>query len=261
MQRQLAAEHMSWAFRAIYRENSSPHLTKYPSGGMVLNTRESDPFGNFAIDLNLEEFATVTALFAKGEYPAVVLRPGLRDSALEDVIAPNGFVHAAAIPAMEVDLDSLENPEIPSGFTFERLPSGSDGMAWSNVLTYGYPVAPLAAQSLSPVHAPINDAIDADFQFFAARSGEAMVGISALVLADEAAGIYSVATLPEFRKKGIGKALTAIPLFAAKQLGYKKGVLQASQAGYRVYQSLGFKDAGEVQLYMRMPAGAGESGH
>jgi len=41
----------------------------------------------------------------------------------------------------------------------------------------------------------------------------------------------------------------------ARDLGYKSGVLQASKSGYSVYQRLGFKETGAVQLYMHTPEG------
>jgi len=62
-----------------------------------------------------------------------------------------------------------------------------------------------------------------------------------------------VGTMPGHRRRGLGAALTAFPLKAARELGYRTGVLQASEAGYGVYRSLGFEDDGQVQLYVRVP--------
>lgn len=47
---------------------------------------------------------------------------------------------------------------------------------------------------------------------------------------------------------------TAEPLRIARRLGYRVGVLQSSQTGHPVYLGLGFADAGEVPMFVRMPA-------
>ena len=101
----------------------------------------------------------------------------------------------------------------------------------------------------------LSDAPDAAVQFFAVKQSGKIVGVSALVLGDGLAGVYCVATLKEHRRQGIGAVLAARPLLAAGEVGYEKAVLQASADGYNVYKRLGFVDSGEVQLYMKLPAG------
>lgn len=54
-------------------------------------------------------------------------------------------------------------------------------------------------------------------------------------------GVYSLATLYEFRGKGIGSAMMTVALNTAKERGYKTVVLQASEDGKRIYERLGFK--------------------
>ncbi|WP_177199795.1 GNAT family N-acetyltransferase [Flexibacter flexilis] len=62
----------------------------------------------------------------------------------------------------------------------------------------------------------------------------------------QTAGIYSVSTLPAFRNKGFATLLTCHALHYAKGLGYKIGVLQATDAALSMYQRLGFKICCEV---------------
>jgi GNAT superfamily N-acetyltransferase len=222
----------------------------------MLNTCEPDAWGNFAFNLSADELANIAAHFGKGEYPAMLAEFGSRDLVREQLMEPHGFVHAGAMPAMEVDLSMISKPALADGYSFARIRSEEDPLPWANTLAESYPIAPLAAHSLSPVHTHVSDDSDASVQYFAVRSGEEIVGVSILVLADELAGIYGVATRPEHRRKGIGAVVTSYPLHLARDLGYTKGVLQASQDGYGVYEKLGFATVDEVQVYLRLPEGA-----
>ncbi|RIV21616.1 N-acetyltransferase [Fibrisoma montanum] len=57
---------------------------------------------------------------------------------------------------------------------------------------------------------------------------------------DQTIGLYCLATLNEYRGRGIGTALMTFALNKARELGYKTAVLQASEEGIRIYERLGF---------------------
>ena len=58
------------------------------------------------------------------------------------------------------------------------------------------------------------------------------------------AAVFGVATAPEARGKGIGAAITLIAYQEAKQMGYRHGVLFATDLGAPVYRRIGFRDVG-----------------
>jgi ribosomal protein S18 acetylase RimI-like enzyme len=82
--------------------------------------------------------------------------------------------------------------------------------------------------------------------------GEA-VASAALVLEGGVAGIYSVATEPSARHRGIGRAMTAHALREARRRGYRVGILQATGPGYSVYRKIGFEDVTKFELYVLKP--------
>lgn len=55
-------------------------------------------------------------------------------------------------------------------------------------------------------------------------------------------GLYGVATLAAFRGRGIGSSMMTFALNKAKQLGYSKVILQASEDGIGIYKRLGFME-------------------
>jgi ribosomal protein S18 acetylase RimI-like enzyme len=76
------------------------------------------------------------------------------------------------------------------------------------------------------------------------------VGTSQLFLSEGVAGIYNVTCIPEARGQGIGSAVTLAPLLEARKLGYRIGILQASERGYNLYRRLGFQDFGKLSVYL-----------
>ncbi|MGF7056835.1 GNAT family N-acetyltransferase [Brassicibacter mesophilus] len=79
------------------------------------------------------------------------------------------------------------------------------------------------------------------FKFYLGTYKGKPVASSLLFLSNGVAGIYHVATLPEYRSKGIGKQITLAPLYYAKATGYKISTLQATSLGEVIYKKIGFK--------------------
>jgi predicted N-acetyltransferase YhbS len=77
--------------------------------------------------------------------------------------------------------------------------------------------------------------------------------MSTLFLGAGAAGIYFVSVHPHVRRLGIGAALTLAPLRAARELGYRIGVLDASPLGEPVHRRLGFTTCCQISLYEWSP--------
>lgn len=86
-------------------------------------------------------------------------------------------------------------------------------------------------------------------RFYLAVHNGVPVATSQLLLAEGVAGIDRVATVPEVRKQGIGYAITLYPLLEAREMGYRVGTTQATEAGERVYRRMGFRKCGEITSY------------
>ena len=61
--------------------------------------------------------------------------------------------------------------------------------------------------------------------------------------------MHWIATIPEFRNKGLGFAVTHKPLVDSKANGIEQAVLLASAMGKPVYERIGFKQYAVYNVY------------
>jgi predicted acetyltransferase len=76
------------------------------------------------------------------------------------------------------------------------------------------------------------------------------VAVSSLFSGAGVAGIYNLATIPGARRQGAGSAMLMKPLQEARTIGYRIGILQASEMGFSVYRRVGFKEYCRMSHYM-----------
>lgn len=73
--------------------------------------------------------------------------------------------------------------------------------------------------------------------------------IGALVMAQGLPGVYVMATLPEWQRRGLGKAVLARIMSDAAEDGHKLIVLTASDRGYGLYRQFGFEHIFDYSIY------------
>lgn len=250
----LAARHMAFAFRTAFADVRHPSVTLLPSGGVQMKTGEPHLFGNFAIGFSDDEVEGIAnALVGTGMPACLIFVDGVSDRARSQ-FKPLGFEHEEPAPAMAVDIEALLQVPLHEGYRFERFFAGGDATGWARTFALGYGLPQGVADAFSPLTISVDSAEDASVQFFRVAQGDVTAGVSVLIVGDGVAGIYCVAVAPEHRQRGLGAFLTAEPLRAARGLGYRVAVLQASEMGYPVYRRLGFEDVGSVALVLRLPA-------
>ena len=79
------------------------------------------------------------------------------------------------------------------------------------------------------------------------------VATSSLFLGAGVGGVYDVATLPEWRRRGIGAAVTVATMNVARAEGYRIAILHSSPLGVGIYRSLGFQDCCRIGQYVWAP--------
>lgn len=160
---------------------------------------------------------------------------------LDAVLHANGMRHCYDAPGMTADLTSLRPVPPPAELTIERVTELDD---WLTVFIRGFDLHPAAAPAWREAYRQCESWVH-----FVGFVDGTPAATTSLLLAGDLAGVYHVVTLPPFRGRGIGAAMTSAALQHARHAGAKTAVLQSSEMGFRVYQSVGFEAKCTLTLY------------
>ena len=157
-------------------------------------------------------------------------------------LAPHGM-RLAGYPPLMVRLPGKPIPQ-----SSLRITEANDSATLAHfdaVMINGYPI--------NELHFPTDRLTDervlgGPMHFYVGNDGERPVTCAASYVGEREAGNYMVATLPEIRGRGYGRAVTAAAIAATPHL---PAVLQASGDGQPVYQRLGFQLVGEYTLWYK----------
>jgi ribosomal protein S18 acetylase RimI-like enzyme len=213
-------------------------------------------FPAHAADRRIREILAATD--ARGTATVWWLAPHHRPVDLAERLVAHGFSAVADTAAMAMDLDGLpDRTPAPDGVTITPVVDEPGIRAYLDVImTEGPPGAP----------PPSDAAVELRRRHIARSVKRASiparrvawiegrpVATSRLSVAGGAAGLYGVVTLPAFRGRGIGRAMTLEPLLAARDAGFRIGALQATELGYGLYRAIGFVELFRYTLFARPP--------
>ena len=104
--------------------------------------------------------------------------------------------------------------------------------------------------------AALRNYVDPNQDLLMIRSGGKAVAVLLLVYDDEVAGIYAVATRPEYRNRGLSTGLLNAGLERARQRGLKRAILQAMRGSFAdgFYRRAGFEERYVSTVWRRPPA-------
>ncbi len=231
------------AGRAIEEPGRVAYLTPVPhplfNGAIVSTVHEG-----------LENFARVVgaALAEAGGKGLWWLAPPAVAAGAADRLVAVGLREAGAVPAMTVDLRSLPPADNQPDLTIRRVESAADRALWGELAARGTGFEEPAVRALAALEPRIPaERLDGQVRLLADYKGRA-VATGALVTSGDHAGIYAVSTLPEFRRRGIGRAITLHALQLGAAGGARTGFLQSSPMGLQVYESLGFREVFPYRL-------------
>ena len=176
------------------------------------------------------------------------MEPHLKPSDWEPVLAKYGFGFSNDEPGMAVDLQVLnESMQTVDGLEIRVVAEEVSLRTWTHIFTLGFGLP----SDWEPRVYELGKKLGLEFpirNYLGYLNGEP-VATSCIFFGAGVAGIYSVSTRPEARGKGIGAAMTLRPLFAAREMGYRIGILQSSTMGFNVYKRIGFRHLCQIENF------------
>ena len=132
-------------------------------------------------------------------------------------------------------LDEIPTPE--STITIEPVTPSEESEAFLRVFSDAFDVPMEVGRDLTTDSYWEDDEIVS----FVGRVDGTAVACGQLVIEGKVAGVYSIGVTEEFRRQGIGGAMTWEVLRARREFGCQIGVLQSSEMGYGLYEKMGFE--------------------
>ena len=173
--------------------------------------------------------------------------PSTQPSDLGTILSERGF-HLSVSSGMAANLSSLpESYPLPKHLLIRRVENEEELDIWSRVVSDVFGIVADAYFDFF-----LNLGFDSPFINYIGSIDNAVVATSSVFLGGGVAGIYNVATLESARRKGIGAAMTAIPLLEARSVGYRVSTLQSSESGFNVYRKLGFEEYCKISQHIWM---------
>ncbi len=184
--------------------------------------------------------------------------PSSRPEDLSEALLRCGMRRVFQIPAMGATLSDINIEERkPEGFVIKPVLDIEELKVWSRTFTVGFQMPGESTfDAWLEAFNPFGYDDKRVWRLYVGYLNGEPVAISSMFLGSESAGIYHVVTLEEARGLGIGNCMTLKPLLEAREMGYKFGVLQSSQAGLSLYKRLGFREYFVADFFIWRPTAA-----
>ena len=194
--------------------------------------------------------ATIARCGARNVPMAWFTGPVMRPANLPAYLEAHGFTGGDG-SCMALDLLAMsEDLPAPRGLMIEHVSDGETLKQWCHAMIAGFGIPEFVEGASLDCFTSVGFGGRLPLRLYLGRLKGGPVATSMLLLGAGVAGIYCVATIPEARRQGIGTAMTLAPLREARALGYRVGILDASDMGFGVYHNIGFREVCRRSQYI-----------
>jgi ribosomal protein S18 acetylase RimI-like enzyme len=163
--------------------------------------------------------------------------PENSDSKVIEALKTRGFISSGCYPAMSWDVQPIDLPKLEVRKADLDLFHDILGIC----LHYNEEVK----------QGSLNLLREKDGEHYIIYLDEKPVGTGTLFVKNGMGMVAHIATLPDYQKRGIGRAMMQYIMNKASERGLKKLILYSSHVAEKLYQNLGFQKVGEAEIYIR----------
>jgi GNAT superfamily N-acetyltransferase len=217
-----------------------------PDINRLMPTHMADATADRDLDAALEELRESPVLSAW-------IPPDASPADIADRFLARGFQPAQGDgdPAMVADLETVPAQRSMPGVEIRRVATRDEVDAANRALADGFEAPTEMGTFFANLTAgAVLDPAGSARTFLATLEGRPVATALAFVHAGVLA-VYSVATVPDARGLGLGRAVTIAAMQEGADRGAGAAVLEASTMGRPVYEKLGFQVAGRYQILSR----------
>jgi ribosomal protein S18 acetylase RimI-like enzyme len=153
---------------------------------------------------------------------------------------------------MAAPLANLPALELPAGATFEVVRDALGLREWLDTMVAGFGMPPQIGDAYM-AFATLGFSDVLPTRALLVRVEGRPVSTALGVLAGVGIVIVNVATIPDERGRGIGRAVTLAAMHLGAEAGARLAVLQSTEMGHGIYQRLGFEEYGRYRVLARLP--------
>jgi GNAT superfamily N-acetyltransferase len=192
-----------------------------------------------------EHFRDMVTSCLKRDLPFLLMVFPEAGGAFDELAANLGLVYAVDFPIMVRDdlfLEPSGNPEVE----VVRARGAEDAVASADVAVSAYSMPKDSVLRALPQSMFDTTTVDV---FIARLNGEA-VGSVTLTYHGDTCGIWAMGTIATRQRGGIGRRLLSAAMVQARNSGIRRFFLGATPAGFRLYESLGFKTVCAARVWV-----------
>lgn len=190
-------------------------VKEYHSSGIsAYNSGSNVPYANRALIEKVPTHTELQELAAfMGSTPYTVW--ALPNSDIEDCVNNNGFARAQSFPIMTVDLSMIKSCIIDKNIHSKKVENKSDLEIWIAVCAqaYGLDVHEFR-KYIMYLQSTKNSA---QLLYYIGYWHDQPAATSMFVIGNNVVGIHWIATVSNFRNRGLGTAVTCLPYMKSKQ--------------------------------------------
>jgi N-acetylglutamate synthase len=240
----VAAETIVSGYELLGRTVPAGLARRSPSGVLAMLSRAHAPALNGILspvtDPDPAEIAELAPQVAAKGFPWSIQLRTPPSAAIAAMSTAYGLTGRGELPLMILD-NLAERAEAPAGMSSGvpdkiRVVDSSEGGPYLDALAAGFE-APAEVFGAS-MNSGIMDAGGARAHLVE-RDG-VPIGTGFSVLTGDAIAIFNISTVPDCRRQGVGRAVTEAILRDGARDGATLAALQSSDAGYALYESMGF---------------------
>jgi len=165
---------------------------------------------------------------------------------LGEKLIERGFT-IGRIPWMLMEFSDLPDVTYPDDFRIEFVADEEMMAVWRDISARGFHMD--SAQIFYDAYIQQGFDPEGDIVHYVGYSGGQPVTSASLLCAGGIPGLYNISTLPDFRGKGYGTAITHWCLKVAQARGYPYACVMPSDMGRKIYRKLGFVVSIDVPEY------------